>query len=101
MAAQKAIASRQNREFIFDIVGGIEIFTGKDSVKGFMDNYILRLAEALYNIAWKLENKITFNIDDEKEYFLETYYRFSERFNVPDHLTKAYEQLMAASGESD
>jgi hypothetical protein len=55
-AALAAIASRLNKEYIFEAPGGaVEIFTGKDSAESFRHSFYKRLAEALLNLAWLLE----------------------------------------------
>ena len=46
-----SISSRNNCEYIFEVPNGFEIYTGQGSASRFENNYLLRLAEALHNIA--------------------------------------------------
>ena len=56
-AGLKAIASRLNKEYVFDIPDGdVEIFMGPDSARTFRDSFFKRLAEALLNLAWLIDS---------------------------------------------
>jgi hypothetical protein len=54
-AALTAIASRLNKEYVFEIPGGeIEVYAGRDSAKTFRHAFYKRLAEAYFNLSWLL-----------------------------------------------
>lgn len=92
----KAIASRMNKEYVFDIPGGdVEIYTGRDSATTFRESFYKRLAEALLNIAWLLGNKKAVPAA-EIEIYLNTYEGLAAAASLPSYLRTARDTLVAA-----
>ncbi|MCE5202736.1 MAG: hypothetical protein ABFC80_03880 [Coriobacteriales bacterium] len=94
----KAIASRLNAEYIFDTLNGVEIFAGADSAKTFGENFMRRLAEALYNMAWLLNNHEPVTCA-EVDFYLETYDRLEAMVDgepLPAYLQAARVELESA-----
>jgi len=92
-AMLNAISSRQNKEYIFEVSRGkIEIFTGPGSARHFEYNYLLRLAEALHNIAWIMENGK--EVDDDKlAAYVNAVQAFESTYTMPEFLQSAFKRL--------
>ncbi|MGB4580768.1 MAG: hypothetical protein WBI91_02705 [Coriobacteriia bacterium] len=91
----KAIASRLNREYIFNTPNGLEIFTGSDSATTFRSNFFERYAEALHNLAWLLENHQQVS-DAELDAYLSVYDTLVGAASVPDYVGEAWKRVLAA-----
>jgi hypothetical protein len=94
----KAIASRMNNEYVFDIPGGeVEIYTGRDSARTFRESFYKRLAEALLNLAWLLDHKQPV-ADAEIEVYLAISERLAATVELPSYVLVAREKLLKARG---
>lgn len=95
-AALKAIASRLNMEYIFDIPGGqVEIFTGRDSARTFRESFLKRLAEALLNLAWLITAGHPV-AEGEADTFLAMPDALALYMPVPNYVRVAQEKLLRA-----
>jgi len=88
----KAIATRLNKEYIYEAPAGIQIFAGKDSAATFRENFLRRLAEVLYNLAWLLGDGRTVE-REEVDIYLELCGRLEARDTLPQYLEEARAEL--------
>ena len=98
------ISSRKIKEFIYKTFTDEQydnscyvIYSGKDSYSTYEDNFILRLAEAFYNLNWSYNNK-HFDLNDfnmyEKIYHdFKKHYKNKYNKDLPEILTSIYESL--------
>jgi hypothetical protein len=93
--ALSGIASRLNHEFVFDIPGGFEVFMGPDSARAFRENFLKRLAEALYNFAWLLDQDRQVE-GAELDVYLAIYATLSRARLIPAQVKVAYDVLVEA-----
>ncbi|MHB1341880.1 MAG: hypothetical protein ACYC77_08770 [Coriobacteriia bacterium] len=91
-AGLTAIATRLNKEYIYEAPAGIQIFAGKDSATTFRENFLRRLAEALYNFAWLLGDGRTVE-REEVDIYLELCGRLEARDTLPQYLQAARAEL--------
>lgn len=94
LAGLKAIATRLNTEYIYETPDGVEIFAGRDSATTFRENFMRRLAEALYNFAWMLEDGQSVN-REEVDVYLHMYVELVAHGDVPGYLAAAHSKLNA------
>ena len=99
LAALSAIVSGLNKEFIFDIPGGVEIFAGRTSVQVFRSNFWKRLAEAFYNLAWLLDQGGSVDAD-EIEAYLAVDRIMTAREARPPYVELARQELLRAMGSA-
>jgi len=92
-AALQAIASRLNKEYVFEIPGGtMEIFAGPGSAETFRHAFFKRLGEAYFNLSFLLDNNHPAS-DDEMDAFVAIVDELSRAVAVPDQVMKLREGL--------
>jgi len=93
VAGLKAIATRLNTEYIYETPDGVEIFAGRDSATTFRENFMRRLAEALYNFLWLLEDGQSVS-RDEIDIYLHMHDKLLDQGDVPAYLDSAHSKLV-------
>jgi hypothetical protein len=94
--ALQAIASRLNKDYVFDLLGGgIRVFAGKDSAKTFREGFYKRLAQAFKNFSWLLTNGSQVR-NAEIEAYLSMYDGLVGVVDLPEYVQDARNCLVKA-----
>jgi len=92
---QYNLSSRMTKSYFYYLhdYSGVNIYTGKDSVKTFRANYVNRLTEVFLNLEWIYDNekeKFDFN---EFEIHKSTYLKLAEKLGDISMLTAVFSRL--------
>jgi hypothetical protein len=98
-AALQAIASRLNKEYVFEIADGeVEFFAGRDSAVSFRHAFFKRLAEAYANLGWLLDNRTPAS-DAEMDAFLSVATVLDKACPIPSFVTSMRDSLLRKRAE--